>query len=165
MRKIMLVFLGGFCGTLSRYLLAPPLAFLAHHLVPGPQAFPYDIFVINLSGAYLLGLLYGLAERGAAIPADVRLALGTGFLGAYTTFSTFVTGGGSLLLTGATTVGALYLVGSIILGVGVVRAGHISAAFLTSRQRARYRAHVDAPDVDEPQMPGMVSSGRVDGVE
>lgn len=135
MRKIALVFVGGFCGALARYLVAMPLATLARHHLPGASSFPYEIFVINLSGAYLLGLLYGVTERGAAIPPDVRLALGTGFLGAYTTFSTFVTGGDTVLMAGTQFSGVAYLFGSIALGVICVHLGHLSAAGLTERRR------------------------------
>jgi CrcB protein len=138
MRKIALVFVGGFCGALARYLVAMPLASLARHHFPGASSFPYEIFVINLSGAYLLGLLYGMTERGAAIPPGVRLALGTGFLGAYTTFSTFITGGDAALMAGARSSGVAYLFGSIALGVICVHLGHLSAVGLTERRRRGY---------------------------
>ena len=136
LRKLALVLAGGFCGTLARYYLAAPLLTLAALLLPGAQSgFPYDTFAINLSGAFALGLLYGLAERGARISPDVRLALGTGFLGAYTTFSTFTVGGDKLLLDGAWLIGTLYLAGSIVLGVFCAHLGHIAAGAIVARQR------------------------------
>jgi CrcB protein len=51
---------------------------------------PYATFVINLSGSFAMGLLMALVlERGLAIAPEVQLLLATGFLGSYTTFSTF----------------------------------------------------------------------------
>ena len=139
MRKVALVCAGGFCGTLARYLLMAPLLGLARTLFPaGPGTFPYDILVINLSGAFALGILYGLVERGAALPPDARLAVGTGFLGAYTTFSTFVYGGDKLLMSGAFVAGLLYLCGSMALGVVCAWAGRIAAtAIISMRSRPR----------------------------
>lgn len=134
MRKVALVCAGGFCGTLARYVLMAPLLGLAGSLFPTrPGGFPYDIFIINLSGAFALGLLYGLVERGAAISPDVRLAVGTGFLGAYTTFSTFVYGGDKLLASGFVLPGALYLCGSVALGVLFAWIGALAAATIVMR--------------------------------
>lgn len=141
MRKLALVFAGGFCGTLARYFLAAPLLALAALILPAAHTgFPWDVFAINLSGAFILGLLYGLAERGARIAPDTRLAIGTGFLGAYTTFSTFTYGGITLLLSGAALAGALYLVGSVVLGVACAYAGHLAAGVLLERRRLAHRA-------------------------
>jgi CrcB protein len=128
MRKIAFVFVGGFCGTLARYLLSAPLQALASGLPLGARgALPYDILVINLTGAATMGLLYGLVERGAAIPPEARLALGTGFLGAYTTFSSLAYGGDQLLASGAVVAGIVYLAGSVILGSASARAGYLIA--------------------------------------
>lgn len=136
LRKLALVLVGGFCGTLARYYLTAPLLALAALLLPGAQSgFPYDTFAINLSGSFALGLLYGLAERGARVSPDTRLALGTGFLGAYTTFSTFTVGGDKLLLDGAWLTGALYLAGSIVLGVFCAHLGHIAASAIVAHRR------------------------------
>lgn len=136
MRKVALVCAGGFCGTLARYLLMAPLLRLTGLLFPtSPNGFPYDIFIINLSGAFALGLLYGLVERGAAFAPEVRLLVGTGFLGAYTTFSTFVYGGDKLLMSGSLITGVLYLCGSIVLGVVCAWVGMFVASSITARSR------------------------------
>jgi CrcB protein len=72
-------------------LLAGGLGAVLRFLVDGETSrrisgsAPYGTLVVNLSGALLLGLLSGLA-----LPTDVALLLGTGILGAYTTFSTWV---------------------------------------------------------------------------
>lgn len=129
MRRIALVFAGGFSGTLARYFLSAPLLALAGLFVPGAHAsFPYDILAINLSGACALGVLYGLVERGFAISPDLRLTLGTGFLGAYTTFSSLAVGGDMLYADGRLWTALVYYVGSVALGVLSARIGYILAA-------------------------------------
>lgn len=139
MRRFALVFAGGFCGTLARYLLAAPLLALATALWPGRQSgFPFDILLINLTGALAMGLLYGLFERGVALSSDTRLLLGTGFLGAYTTFSSLAYGGDQLLLKGASTLALLYFVLSMALGVACAHLGvSLSGAISNRRQLVR----------------------------
>lgn len=78
-RAAALVAVGGFAGALSRHALA----------VLSPGAFPWGTLAVNVAGAFLLGLVvYGVAERGG-IPDAVRLAVSTGFLSSFTTYSTF----------------------------------------------------------------------------
>jgi CrcB protein len=67
-----------------------PARYVVDRFVSGATGsdFPWGTVVINVSGSFLLGLLTGLGLYHA-FPADARLVLGTGFCGAYTTFSTF----------------------------------------------------------------------------
>jgi len=84
MTKILLVMLGGSLGALSRY----GVAFLAVKLFG--SRFPWGTLVVNLSGCFLIGLAFALADRGFNIMNPLaRLFFVTGFLGALTTFSTF----------------------------------------------------------------------------
>ncbi|MBY6276322.1 fluoride efflux transporter FluC [Symbiobacterium thermophilum] len=55
----------------------------------GPRPFPWGTFAVNVTGAFLLGLVTGLGTGRGLLSAEVKLVLGTGFLGAYTTFSTW----------------------------------------------------------------------------
>ncbi len=84
MTKILLLVLGGSLGTLSRY----GIALLAVRLFG--SKFPWGTLIVNLSGCFLIGLAFALAERGMNImnPA-ARLFFITGYLGALTTFSSF----------------------------------------------------------------------------
>lgn len=75
--------LGGVLGALARYGVGALVA------ARWPTAFPAGTFLINVSGSFLLGLLVGLDGRRGGMPSAAYLALGTGFLGAYTTFSTW----------------------------------------------------------------------------
>lgn len=151
-RNIALVFAGGFCGTLARALLAAPITALTLTLFPhAARAYPWDIFAINLSGALALGLLYGLCERGVAIPHDFRLAAGPGFLGAFTTFSSFIVGGDLLARSGQPALAAVYLVASMGMGVGCAWVGYNVAGTLIQRRVASPgKAHLDViPSLEE----------------
>ena len=83
-----------------------------------PSAFPLGTFVVNLSGGLALGLLVGLAVEG-----DARLVLGTGLLGAYTTFSTWMVEAQRLGEDGEWATLWLYLLGSMLAGLAATGAG------------------------------------------
>lgn len=142
MRKLWLALVGGFCGAFTRYALSSPLLRLAAGLPGGHAAFPYDILFVNLSGALLLGLLFGLFEHGAPVSPDVRLTLGTGFLGAYTTFSSYMIGTDQLLAHGKLLAGILYLVGSVAGGITLAFVGFRLAGLGWARWRAMASASV-----------------------
>jgi CrcB protein len=90
-----------------------------------PSAFPFGTFVVNLTGSLLLGLLTGLSVTG-----DAQLALGTGLLGAYTTFSTWMVEAQRLAEDGAFRAMSLYLLGSMIAGLAATGAGWVCGAVL-----------------------------------
>ena len=90
-------------------------------------SFPWGTLVINASGCFLLGLVYTLLTDRYAIDASLRFALTTGFLGAYTTFSTFSLETVGLLQQGRGPA-ALTNVGlSLLLGLGGAYAGILVA--------------------------------------
>ncbi|MDQ3323060.1 MAG: fluoride efflux transporter CrcB [Acidobacteriota bacterium] len=81
--KIFAVAAGGASGAVVRYLLnISPLSNLF-------QSFPFPTFFINISGSFLTGFLVILFTEKFAVNENLRLAIIVGFLGAYTTFSTF----------------------------------------------------------------------------
>lgn len=137
-RKLILTLAGGFCGAIARYALSRPLLLLAATLPGAHAGFPYDILFINLTGAFGIGLLFGAFEQGMGISPDLRLALGTGFLGAYTTFSSFMVGASMLMQRGAEMQAMLYLVGSMAAGVALASAGFATAgAAIHGRRQMR----------------------------
>ncbi len=82
--KIFLVLLGGGLGSLARYALS-----LLAAQVLGAK-FPWGTLIVNLSGCFLIGLSFALADRGLNIMnPSIRLFFMTGFLGGLTTFSTY----------------------------------------------------------------------------
>lgn len=117
-RYLSLVFLGGVLGTAAREALS-----LA---VPGVDGIPVAILAVNLAGAFLLGLLLeSLARRGADHGARrlVRLLLGTGVMGGFTTYSALAADTALLLGDGRAGAGILYGLGTVLLGAAATWLG------------------------------------------
>jgi fluoride exporter len=83
-----------------------------------PGAFPWGTFVVNLTGGFALGVL-----TGAGVTGDALLVVGTGFLGGYTTFSTWMVEAQRLGEDGDFARLLLYLVASMVAGTLVTAAG------------------------------------------
>ncbi|MHA7287180.1 fluoride efflux transporter FluC [Arthrobacter sp. MDT3-44] len=113
-----LVFIGGMGGTLARFLIAAAL--------PTPAGLPLGILLINIAGAFALGLLLeALARRGPDLGRRraLRLLLGTGFLGGFTTYSALAVDSVLLLGAGRIWAGIAYLTGSVLVGLAATAAG------------------------------------------
>lgn len=123
-----LVAAGGSIGTVARYGL---------DLVVGPAAgVPVDILAANVSGAFLLGLLIHLLAVHAGPSSRrrrLRLALGTGVLGGYTTYSLLATDVALLLLDGHLLTGLGYGLGSVVLGAVASWAGILTGRAVRTR--------------------------------
>ena len=85
-RRLLAVFCGGFLGTLARALLSTSLQ------AQFGNGWPYDILLINLTGAFLLAFFTTLADATILIGPTRRLFINVGFMGAYTTFSSLALG-------------------------------------------------------------------------
>lgn len=109
--------LGGSLGALARYATALAMTRYAS------GAFPLGTFVANLLGCLLFGVIRGVMERHAISPV-LAGAVTTGFLGAYTTFSTFSFETMSLLREGHLRLATGYVVASVVLGVGLAWLGY-----------------------------------------
>lgn len=117
-RNPIAISLGAIAGALCRYYLT-----LWFAKVFG-TSFPYGTFFINLTGCLGMGFFMTLVlERATGIPMEVRLMVTTGFLGAYTTFSTYGLETFSLLNAGAFLRASFYWLGSAFLGVVAVQVG------------------------------------------
>ena len=112
-----LIAAGGVVGTLARVLISLTVG---HALDRG---FPWDIALINISGAFLIGLLAGWRDPESRAHELIWLAGAVGFLGAYTTFSSFALGIVTLSVSGKTLLGLLYLSGSVGAGLVAVEGG------------------------------------------
>lgn len=110
--SLILVGLGGFCGGLSRFLLGSLIS------RKSGSSFPVGTFFINMAGALLLGIL-----TGAAPARQTYLLLGDGFLGAFTTFSTFMYEGFNLIGENEKHNAFFYILGSLLIGVAGFVAG------------------------------------------
>lgn len=124
-----LVMLGGTAGAASRYGLTVAI---------GSSAWPWATWVVNLSGAFLLALLAGwLVARGpdTGRRRAARLLLGTGFLGAYTTYSALAVDTERLLADGRWTAALAYALSTVLVGLAASIAGLRVATAITDRSR------------------------------
>ena len=115
--QLLLVGLGGFGGAVLRWLVDGWIS------ERNPTAFPLGTFVVNLTGSFVLGVLFAWVIERDVLPPDVRLPLMVGFLGAYTTFSTLMLESWRLVEEGAYGLVMANLVGSVVLGLVAVVAG------------------------------------------
>ena len=118
MLRIVLVLAGGALGTVFRYFLSS----FIYSNVKTPT-FPYANLIINVSGSFLIGLLAELFEARLLVSPTTRVALLTGVLGGYTTFSSFAFETFSLLRDGQVGLAMLNVSTSIGLGLGAVWLG------------------------------------------
>ena len=121
MKLLGLMLAGGF-GTLARYALG--LVFKNWLAVSG-SSFPLWTLVINVLGSFILSLITALAIQNR-VSEDWRLLIGTGFCGAFTTFSTFELETHMLFVKGANLEMLMYLVGNLILGFLAVVLGTLN---------------------------------------
>jgi CrcB protein len=104
--NILLLSIGGALGAVSRYKLG--ILMMKHE----KHTFPFGTFLINITGALLLGILCGLNISG-----NYYLLLGDGFCGAFTTFSTFSVESVQLIRGKAWKKSILYIVSSVAAGL------------------------------------------------
>jgi CrcB protein len=114
---LLLIGLGGFAGAISRYLVD---GFVTDRTA---GAFPWGTLAVNLSGSFVLGLLFAMTAERAILPADIRGPVMIGFIGAYTTFSTFMLESWVLIENGSYMAAVANLGGSVLLGLVAVVTG------------------------------------------
>lgn len=117
MNKLLFIALGGAAGTLSRYWLSG----LAQRLLG--TTFPYGTFAVNMTGCLLFGAVWGFIENRLALSAEFRLLALTGFLGAFTTFSTYMFESAAMLKLGQYTLLFANVIGQSVLGLALVILG------------------------------------------
>ncbi|MGZ3619505.1 MAG: fluoride efflux transporter CrcB, partial [Candidatus Binataceae bacterium] len=88
-----------------------------------PMFFPWGTFIINLSGSFILGFFMAFAEQRPWVSRETRLLFAVGFVGAYTTFSTYAYQSLRLAQNGQMALAALYIIASVMLGLIAVFAG------------------------------------------
>nr|WP_294693817.1 CrcB family protein [uncultured Friedmanniella sp.] len=117
-RSVGLVFLGGALGTGARSAISSA--------VPHPLGVPVAVLGINLVGAFLLGLLLERLLRAGADDGarrDLRLLVGTGLLGGFTTYSALATDTATLLADGQPGRALGYALGTLVVGLVAAWAG------------------------------------------
>ncbi|MBE0641244.1 MAG: fluoride efflux transporter CrcB [Bacteroidales bacterium] len=118
-KHILLVGIGGFAGSIARYLVG--------RLSVGIQFLdiPIGTLAVNVIGSFLLGLLMGIADKSALMTADLRMLLMVGLCGGFTTFSTFTGENLALLHNGEYFTVFLYTALSLFLGFLAVYLGYV----------------------------------------
>jgi fluoride exporter len=111
---------GSFIGGVARYLVSK--------LVQNTfiTSFPLGTMVVNVIGCFLIGIIFGLSERGNVMSSELRLFLTVGFCGGFTTFSTFAYENVSLLRDGNYFIFALYTGLSVFLGLLATYLGNLT---------------------------------------
>ena len=119
LRLLLIIGSGSFIGGIARFLISRYIQGQAL------STFPYGTFVVNVAGCFLIGIFYGLSERGNLMNAELRMFLTVGFCGGFTTFSTFANENISLLREGDFFYFALYTSLSIFLGLMATYTGNL----------------------------------------
>ncbi len=128
MKEILFLVLGGSLGTLSRYYLSLGIQqWAGTHM-------PYGTLAANLIGCLLIGVLLAVTEKTEWLSPGLRLMLGTGFLGALTTFSTFELETFQLMRDDALGRALAYMGISLALGLSVLAAGYFLTRGLLAPQ-------------------------------
>ena len=121
MQKYFFIAVGGALGSLARYLVGVAVTDRMG------SKFPYGTFVINITACLIIGFSLAFLGRRAELSAAWRFLIPVGFVGAYSTFSTFEWETFSNLQTGAFLTSSLYVVLSIVLGLAAVWCGVLLA--------------------------------------
>ena len=121
MQKYLLIAVGGALGSIARYWVGSTIA--------GRMGtrFPYGTFVINITACVVIGFSLTYLGKRAGLNSAWRFLIPVGFIGAYSTFSTYEWETLSTLRAGAFALGALYAVGSLIGGLAATWCGALLA--------------------------------------
>jgi len=124
MQKVLLIGLAGLVGTLGRYALSGVVARRFG------ETFPAGTLVVNIVGCFLAGLLFYLLQERNLVGPTARTVVMIGFLGGFTTFSSFGLQTFTLLRDGEFWFASLNIIGSNILGLLMVWLGYTAAKFV-----------------------------------
>lgn len=111
LKNLLIVGLGGGVGSMLRYTV--------HKIfnVQGTAEFPASTLLVNISGCFLIGILWGLLSRSLTWNEEMKLLLMTGFCGGFTTFSAFTLEGMGLLKENKIALFFIYLTASVVGGL------------------------------------------------
>ena len=124
MQNIFIVGLGGFFGAVARFVIGMWIG------QKWGRSFPIGTFIINVSGSFLIGFLMALFTERLMLNPQWRMFFVIGFLGAYTTFSTFEYETGALIRDSEWLIAALNVILSVIMGFGALKLGEGAARIL-----------------------------------
>ncbi len=124
LKTIVIVGIGGFIGTVLRFLVSRLVQENSLSL------FPWATFLVNMAGCLLIGIVFGLSEKGSLLSPQWRLFLTVGICGGFTTFSSFSNDAYMLLLDKEWLRVTLYATLSLFLGLIAVYFGRIIAKLI-----------------------------------
>ena len=110
-KNFLIVGLGGAAGSMLRYGVQKILN------IQSAPAFPTGTLLVNITGCFLIGILWSIASRTLSWNEEIKLLLMTGFCGGYTTFSAFTLEGVGLLKENKTALFFIYLTASVAGGL------------------------------------------------
>jgi fluoride exporter len=122
--RYVMIGLGGFAGAIARYQVAAMVQTRV------PTGFPWGTFIVNVSGCLIMGMTTTLLTERLVVNPQWRFLIPIGFIGAYTTFSTFELELFRANTEGAWLIGGAYLTGSVIAGYIALWAGVVLARVL-----------------------------------
>jgi len=117
LQKYLLIATGGALGSIARFWVGSTISGRLG------TKFPYGTFVINITACVIIGFTLTYMSKRADLDPAWRYLVPVGIVGAYSTFSTYEWETLSTLRSGAFALGALYAVGSLVLGLAAVWAG------------------------------------------
>jgi fluoride exporter len=140
MRKYIFIGSGGILGALLRYYIKNMNIY--HY----NGAIPLNTLIINITGSFVLALILTIALEIYEFDSDIRLGIGTGFLGAYTTFSTMCKEAVLLISSGYYYSAISYITVSTILGLGAAYLGVLIAREFVAKivEVRRYKTIAEA---------------------
>ncbi len=117
LRTLLLIGLGGFLGSISRFLVALGVNRIFQTVLP------IGTLAVNILGCLLIGIIYSLAEQRNMLNPELRVFLGVGFCGGFTTYSSFAFEKFNLIKTGDFLLLSVYIGASVFLGLIAVYIG------------------------------------------
>lgn len=122
--KVLVVGLGGFLGSIARYVTVKSVDEKLN------TVFPYGTLTVNIAGSFFLGVIYALAIRKTGMTENWRLFTGAGFCGGFTTFSAFALENLNLIQQKMVGTSVAYLSISLVSGLLALAAGVWLVRFL-----------------------------------
>ncbi|MCZ4693078.1 fluoride efflux transporter CrcB [Ancylomarina euxinus] len=117
LRTLLLIGLGGFLGSISRFLIALGVNRIFQSVLP------VGTLAVNILGCLLIGIIYSLAEQKNMLSPELRIFLGVGFCGGFTTYSSFAFDKFGLIKAGDFLMLSVYVGASVFLGLLAVYLG------------------------------------------
>lgn len=129
MKRHLYIGIGGILGSLSRYYVSGIVDQGFH------SDFPIGTFIINITGCFILGFFLTAVLEFIEMDSNYRLAVSTGFIGSYTTFSTFTNEINTMLIKHNLIISGVYIISSFAIGILSIWLGMVAARkyFCTSK--------------------------------